>query len=123
MKEIGLSIFRAAIGLLMIPHGYGKLKTFIAGGDIHFYNFLGLGEKFSLILAILAEFVCSILLVLGIKTRYVSIPLIITMAVAGLIVHADDPWNRKEMAFLYLVGFLCMALTGGGKYVINRRWR
>jgi putative oxidoreductase len=43
-----------------------------------------------------------------------------TMLVAAFIVHLDDPFKRKELALLYLVGFLIIFLMGPGKYSVNK---
>jgi putative oxidoreductase len=57
----------------------------------------------------------------GYKTRYALIPLIITMLVAGLITHLDDPWGKKELAVLYFTVFLTLFLTGPGKYSVDAK--
>lgn len=119
MKDIGLLILRVGLGAAMLPHGISKLGK-ILDGNLNFANPLGIGEVPSLFLATFAEFVCAILIIGGFKTRYASIPLVITMAVAAFITHFDDPWGKKEMAFLYLVGFSAVALLGAGKYSIDR---
>ena len=43
------------------------------------------------------------------------------MFVAAFIVHFDDPFKNKELAILYLVGFLIIFLMGPGKYSIDRK--
>jgi len=45
------------------------------------------------------------------------------MAVAAFIAHGADPFAKKEMALLYLVGFLTVALMGPGRYSIDQRTR
>ena len=67
----------------------------------------------------MAEVVAAILLILGLGTRFVLIPLIITMLVAFFIVHADDPFSKKELALLYLIPFISLFLTGPGKYSLD----
>ncbi len=104
----------------MLPHGYGKLmKLFGNWEEIQFADPIGLGPVFSLILAVFAEFVCSILIITGFKTRISSIPLIITMFIAVFVVHGGDPLAIKEHALIYLVGFLTIALLGSGKYSVD----
>jgi putative oxidoreductase len=43
------------------------------------------------------------------------------MLVAAFIVHLDDPFKRKELALLYLVGFLIVLLMGPGKYSLDKK--
>jgi len=116
----GLLFLRVWVGLMMaFGHGWGKLIGF---GDRsgQFADPLGVGSAFSLGLTVFAEFFCALALVLGLLTRGAAIPLIITMLVAGLVIHGDDPWGKKELALLYLAPFLTILLTGPGKYSLDR---
>jgi putative oxidoreductase len=112
-------VLRIAIGGLMLSHGYGKLQTALAGGEIQFMDPFGLGQAASLYLAVFAEFFCSILLILGFATRLATIPLIITMLVAVLIAHGSDPFEKKELALHYLLVYLVLLICGAGKYSID----
>jgi len=103
----------------MLTHGVGKLTKLIEGGTIKFANPIGIGPEASLILAVFAEFFCSIFLIIGFATRLSSVPLIITMLVAGFIVHAGDPFAVKEKALLFSIIFIFTAITGAGKYSID----
>ncbi|MBS7321649.1 MAG: DoxX family protein, partial [Myroides sp.] len=61
----GLLLFRVSLGALMIVnHGWMKIVNYETL-KIDFMSFLGLGSQFSLILAITAEILCSILLIFG----------------------------------------------------------
>ena len=62
--DIVLLIVRLFVGFAMLSHGFPKLQMLLEGGDIKFFDFLGLGPKISLILTVFAEFVCSIFLIL-----------------------------------------------------------
>ena len=111
-------ILRVGLGALMIPHGYVKLTRF-DGLSERFMDFMGLGSYTSLVLAIFAELVCSILLILGFTTRAILIPLIITMLTAAFIAHAGDPLGDKEHSLMYLIGYLAIFIMGAGKYSID----
>lgn len=74
----------------------------------------------SLALAIFAEFFCSALLVLGLFTRWASIPLIITMGVAVFDIHIDDGFAVMEKALLYLTAYLSILILGPGKLSLDR---
>lgn len=120
LKDISLLFFRVTIGLfMMFGHGFGKLTKLLSGEEINFLDLFGIGNYFSFTLATLAEFFASALIVLGLFTRFSSLSLIITMAVAAFIAHADDPFSKKEMALLYLVSYVLIFLQGPGKYSIN----
>ena len=106
----------------MITHGWPKAQNLVANwGAIEFGDPLGIGATASLILTVFAELICAILVVAGYKTRLASIPLIITMAVAALVVHGSDPFGRKEMALLYLGAYLTIAFIGPGRWSVDRK--
>jgi putative oxidoreductase len=107
-------------GGLMLLHGYPKLLKII-NGEMGFADPLGIGEGLSLYLAVFAEFVCSILLLVGLYVRWALVPYIFTMVIAVFVVHAGDPLQKQELALLYLgIGILIM-LNGSGKYSLDYR--
>lgn len=116
--NIWLLVARVAIGLFMLTHGLPKLQTLLSG-DIKFADPIGIGTTPSLILAVFAEFVCSVLLILGLATRLAVIPLMITMLVAILTIHAADPFEKKELPVLYLLFYLGFLILGAGRYSID----
>jgi putative oxidoreductase len=115
-----LLILRVAIAAFMLTHGYQKLQGLLAGGEIQFADPIGIGQPASMYLAVFAEFFCSILLLLGLATRLALIPLMITMLIAVLIVHAPDEFAKKELALHYLVVYLFLLVSGPGKYSIDQ---
>ncbi len=118
-RDLGLLFLRVTVGLMMaFGHGLGKVQAVLAG-DFDFADPIGIGPSFSLILAALAEFVCSLLVVLGFKTRWVAIPVVVTMLVAAFGYHWADPWGRKEFALLYAIPFLTLVFTGAGRYSVD----
>jgi putative oxidoreductase len=69
---------------------------------------------------IFAELICAVLVALGLFTRMATVPLIITMAVAFFVAHGADPFAKKELAFLYMTGFLGLFFTGPGDFSVQR---
>ena len=110
--DLGLLIFRLGIAALMLTHGIPKLITFFGSEEIVFADPLGIGEITTFTLAVFAEFVCAVLVILGLGTRLAVIPLIATMAVAALIVHSTDGFGRQELPLLFLTGFVLLFFTG-----------
>lgn len=121
MENLGKLVLRLAMGGMMLTHGWPKLEKLMAGGEIKFSDPLGLGPAVSLVLVVFAEFICSILIIVGYKSKWSAIPLIITMLVAALIVHANDPFSGKEKSLLFAAGFMTIFLMGPGKYSIDYR--
>lgn len=116
----GILVLRVGTSLLMLTHGYAKLARFMSG-ERGFADPIGFGEELSMMLAIFTEFVCSILLMAGLFTRAVLVPLIVIMLVAFLVIHSDDPFAKKELPLLYLVPFITLFLTGPGRYSLDQR--
>ena len=118
--EIGVTVVRITTGLMMlISHGWRKLSNFSDRSD-SFPDPLGIGSTFSLSLAVSAEFVCAAALTLGLYTRVAVTPLIINMTVAVFLVHSGDSLAERETALLYLVPFVMLFLTGGGRFCLDR---
>jgi putative oxidoreductase len=113
-----LLLLRVVVAAFMLTHGLPKLMNMMAGTS-KFGDPIGLGKDLSLGLTVFAEFVCSILILLGLATRLALIPLIIAMLVAAFVANAGDPFGKKEMALLYLVIYITLLITGPGKYSID----
>lgn len=114
----GLLILRVAFGLFMLAHGIPKLMGF-SEKAAQFPDPLGVGSQLSLMLAIAAEVGGSILLIVGFGTRFAAASLAVTMAVALFVVHGSDPWQKKELAAVYLVVYVALANTGAGTFSID----
>ena len=117
--DCGLLVIRAFMGAdMLFSHGLSKLTAY----DKMLHSFpdpIGLGHEASYILTVVAEFFCSGLLLLGLFTRVALIPLIINMAVIIFVVQMDAPWAKKESAWLFLIPYLTIFLTGPGKYSLD----
>lgn len=118
--DIALLILRVGTSAMMLTHGYPKLQTLLAGGEIQFADPFGLGMYISMLLAVFAEVLCSILLMLGLATRLAAIPLIITMGIAVFMIHAADPFIKKEMGLHYLLAYVFILISGAGRFSIDR---
>ena len=117
--SLALLIARFGIAALMLTHGIPKLGMLLSGEPVQFLPFMGLSAKFSLGLAVFAEVICSVFLLVGFATRLALIPLIITMLVAVFVVHAADPFSSKEPGFQYLLVYIVLLIMGGGKYSVD----
>ncbi|WP_299799357.1 DoxX family protein [uncultured Maribacter sp.] len=120
LKDIGLAFFRIAISAMMLTHGLPKFQKLIAG-DFQFADPFGIGAAPSLFLAVIGEFICPILIIIGFKSRLAAIPAAITMAVAAFVAHGADDFNTKEKALFYLVAFITISLVGPGKFGIDKK--
>lgn len=114
-----LLIVRLAAATFMLTHGMGKLLKLLAPGPVEFADPLNIGTTMSLFLTVFAEVFCSTLLLLGLATRLATIPLIITMLVAVLIVHLEDGFGKQELPLLYFIIYLVIFIAGPGKYSMD----
>ena len=140
----GLLILRVGVGGFMLTHGWGKLQMLLAGDFEKFGDPIGLGKPLSLFLVVAAEFVCALLVILGLATRVAALFPVVGMGVAAFVAHGNDPWTMeggyrlfmtgaskswasKEPALLFLIPFLALVFTGAGRYsldaLIGPRWR
>jgi len=122
-----LAFIRIISGILILIHGYAvfdALKMNEMGNYLH----KELGMPLPHLLAYLAkgsEFFGGLFFAIGLFTRFVSIPLVITMAVAVFGAHNGEIAGEAEHAFLFLLVFAAFFFIGSGKwsldYMINRR--
>lgn len=122
--DLVLLLLRLAFGWQMLAfHGWGKAAKLLSGDPTAFADPFGFGPVPSLVLTVFAEGLCAFLLVIGLFTRWATVPLIITMVVAVFIVHQGDPWRDRELGLLYLSGYLAIAVFGPGQYSLDEQWR
>ncbi len=120
--DLASLVLRLIGGGFMLTHGWPKLQKVLAG-DFGFADPIGLGASTSLVLTTAAEFGAALLLILGLGTRLVSIPLMFTMLVAAFLVHGSDPFAKQEFPLLYFVIYLALFFIGSGKFSIDSIFR
>ena len=110
---------RAGFGLLIfINHGISKLNKF-SELQHTFFDPLNIGHRWSLLLVLFAEIICSLLLVLGLFSRLAAFVLVIDTAVAVFMFHKGQPVAQYELAIVFLVAFFASLLIGPGKYSVD----
>lgn len=122
-SSLALLLMRIVFGGgMLIGHGWGKLIGFADKVD-GFPDPLGIGSFMSLLGAVVAEVVFAGLLTAGAMTRLVLVPLIFTMFVAAFMFHGGDPLfgpgPAKEMALLYMTGYVVLFIGGPGKFSVD----
>lgn len=120
-NDTSLLLIRLSFGgLLLINHGWGKIGRLMAD-EVKFLDFMGLGPRISLGLAVFAEVVCSALIVVGLFTRYATLPIIITMLTVIFMVHINDGLRELELPILFLTSMVVILMKGPGKYSIDHK--
>lgn len=115
----GLALLRIFAGVsLMLAHGTGKVPP----SEQLVQGVANLGfpaPAFFAWAAALSEFLGGAFLALGFLTRWASFFIACVMLVAILDVHAADPYQRKELAFMYLFVAGAFLMKGSGDWSID----
>jgi putative oxidoreductase len=119
--DAGLFILRVWAGLLLFAqHGLTKVLHF-SQMSAHFPNPIHIGPLPSLLFALLSDAICSLLVVLGLLTRYAALIVVINLGTAFTLVHhmkLSGPGNG-ELPLLFLGAFLTLVISGAGRYSID----
>ena len=115
----GLALLRIFAGIaLAFAHGYSKVPPgeglITRAGEMGFPM-----PVFFAWAAGLSEFLGGIFLALGFLTRISSLFIAFTMLVALVGVHGADPFNRQELAFMYLFVAIAFMLKGAGDWSVD----
>lgn len=125
-SDFGKLIFRITIATLMLFHGYAKIKYglgFIEG----LLQAKGLPTFVSYGIYI-GEVLAPILLIIGYKTRFAALSIIITMICAIYLVFPNDLTTlnnvgalKLELNYFFIFTSLALIFTGAGKFSFDRR--
>jgi putative oxidoreductase len=132
-EDVVSLILRLALGLVMFPHGAQKVLGVWGGHGLGpsmgFFEQLGIPAVLGG-LAIAAEFLGAIGLMVGLLTRVAALGIGINMVVAVLMVHLQYGFfmnwfgNQKGEGFEYHILAVAIALAlvicGGGKWSLDR---
>jgi putative oxidoreductase len=127
-------IIRVMLGIVMFPHGAQKLFGLFGGygfsGSLGFFTIKMHIPMFFAFLAIMAEGLGSMGLMIGLLTRVAAFGILCNMVVAIYMVHWPYGFfmnwfgNQKGEGFEYhlLAIAICLALliSGGGKWSVDR---
>jgi putative oxidoreductase len=122
--DLGLLLLRVAIaGPLLIKHGLKTVMNFSSMAQ-HFPDPVHIGAMPSLLITIVGTFLCSILIILGLATRWAALFSFMNLFVAWSLVHrfaffAGPEQDRGEVIVLFLGAFLALALAGAGRYSLD----
>jgi putative oxidoreductase len=123
----GLLCLRVWFGVsLFLKHGWEKPTNF-AQMTQHFPNPLHIGAVPSLIFALTSDAICSMLVLLGLGTRWAALLVFVNIFTAWSLVHHFQFFGRGagggEPIVLYLGGFLAIAIMGPGHISLDYKLR
>lgn len=125
LQPIALLALRLILGVVMIGHGYSKV--FHGGLEQHVHRVASLGLPGWLAYpSAFTEFFGGIFLIAGFLTRFVSLCVIVDMAVAMAKIHwKNGMFGRGGYEFVLTLATIAFALVffGGGPIAIDAIWR
>jgi putative oxidoreductase len=121
--DCGLLVLRIGICLsLFFKHGTEKLFHF-SQMAAHFPDPLHIGAVPSLAFAMIGDGVCTLLIVVGLATRWAALISFLNIFVAWAFVHQfvffGHGADHGELIVLYLAGLLAILVAGPGRYSID----
>ena len=107
-------------GMLFYKHGLEKILTFHRMSQ-HFPDPLHIGATWSLVLAMISDGICSLLLIIGLATRWAALYSACVIGVAFVMVHhmALSGPHSGELAYAYAAAALTIFFAGPGRYSID----
>ena len=120
--DVALLVLRVWLGIgLFVKHGIEKFANFDQMQQ-HFPDPVGIGPTAGLVFALIADGICSILIIFGLFTRLAALFAAINVFVAFTFLFKFSLSKPPgEMAYVYLGGLIVILRAGPGKYSIDQK--
>lgn len=139
--DLALLVLRMSGAGLAIFHGWPKLAALIGGTSRFSEGLATMGLPFPVAMAwaaALTETLGGLLVFVGFGTRIAAVLCALTMVVAAFVRHhaldllvwklgmkdvspdTAKAWGSPELALVYLLAFVTLALAGGGRLSLDR---
>ena len=125
MRDAGLVLMRGMLGAVFVFHGSQKLFGWFGGYGLQATGqwMESIGIPFGFVSAALAgstEFFGGLLLLTGVATRFVSVPMVITMLVAVVTAHHgfDAGQGGAEYPITLAAMLAALGLIGPGRWTL-----
>jgi putative oxidoreductase len=125
-EHAGKLLLRLALGILMLFHGYAKIRNGVSGIES---NLVGIGFPAWVAYGVyIGEVLAPLLLIFGWYARVGGALIVVNMIFAIGLVHSRQfldltktgGWQLELQAF-FLICALVVALIGPGRYAVNNR--
>lgn len=118
--DAGLLVLRVWMGLVLFSkHGLEKI-LFFSAMEKNFPDPIGIGPTAGLAFALLSDSICSILVTIGIFTRFAAAIVVANLVVVFALMHdLSFAEEHAEIVFMYLGSYLAILIAGAGRYSVD----
>ena len=114
LNNIAILVYRVLLGFeLFRVHGLKKFRR-ENGEREHVPNPLHLPDKLNGFVATFSDTVVPFLLMLGVATRLILLPVIGVTAIGYFVVHRKDSAEVRDVPYMYTLSFLFLLVMGAG---------
>jgi putative oxidoreductase len=122
VQDLGLLFLRVSASLFLLwVHGLPKLLNYSAQLQVIEDPF-HLGANLTLMLAIFAEVLCPLLIIVGLLVRLACLPILSVLLVAMVVVHPQWSIEEGQFGWLLLILFTSIFIAGPGRLALNVRF-
>lgn len=125
-SQVGLAVLRVWTGLtLFLRHGWEKNPAHWQQFMAHFPDPIGIGSHPSFLIAFFSDFICSILIMIGLGARWAALFCLANVFVAWAFVHhfaffGKNPGaDHGELIMLYMGALLTIVIAGPGAAALD----
>lgn len=120
--DLAVLILRLCVGFaLFAKHGIEKFTNF-SQMQQHFPDPLNVGPAFSLSFALIADGICSLLIIIGFATRLAAFIIVVNLLVVFITMHQFSfAKEHAELVYLFLGSILTIFIAGPGKYSVDQK--
>ncbi len=116
--SLALLVLRVLLGLGLLTHGLYKVAHFSEVSK-NFPAMLGLSMPMSVVGAIVGEVILNALVIVGLFGQLAAIGVAVMFLMIYFIVHGGMEFAKRELAYLYGIGYITLAITGPGAYSLD----
>ena len=119
LNNWAILIYRVLLGFeLFRVHGQKKFRL-QNGEREHVPNPLHLPDRLNGLVATFSDTVVPFLLMAGVATRLILLPVIGVTAIGYFVVHRKDNAEVRDVPYMYTLSFLFLLVMGAGNYSLD----
>lgn len=113
-----LRVFGGTLLILGRSRAWTEMVSVNAGLAGSSFSF---GGELGWFLTLFSECLCTILVMLGVFTRFTAVPPLVAMVLHALVLQVGTAWSVRELYLLYALPFFVLSFTGPGDYSVDGR--